>query len=207
MSMMMKKSKENGHKCELAEVRQRATYVAEASCGCCVLCTAICFALVVPIFLASLPSYSVNYIHLPAPPPAAAPALNRTTGVVIIGNNNNNNNNNSRRLFFSLRLHNKMKLMSVKYDDLQLSFFFGGMPIGNATLPGFEQPRGHTTSKAGTVYVVDPPQGPVLLEAAAEAAVVLRVDLVTVVRYKSLFWYGKRRPFTVSNTAILPPIN
>lgn len=111
------------------------------------------------------------------------------------------NSSSNSTLLFTLKLVNPNKDKGIQYDAVQLRFgiFFNvntTRSIGNATVDRFYQGHEKKAKKPGSLIGGN-------LTATVDGKVYLRVDFVTAVKYKILFWYTKRdRLWGGANVAI-----
>nr|GLL22593.1 protein NDR1-like [Ipomoea trifida] len=137
----------------------------------------------------SKPSCSISAVYLPA--------LNTS--------DTSNATRSNHTLYFTINLKNKMKDKGVRYDDVQLRFYYGAnttVPIGNFAVPGFYQGHGNDADKSGNLTARGVPWDAAFKAVSNGSKAVFRMDLYTKVRYKIVLWYTKRHDFMVENTTV-----
>lgn len=123
------------------------------------------------------------------------PALNLSANSTVRSSNHS--------IYFDLKLDNGMKDKGVRYDDLNLTFYYSpnntgynNLPIGNYTISRFYQGHGKDTHRKALVETRGVPWANAS-KAVSNGTVVFRLDLSTKVRYKILFWYSKKHKLMV----------
>ncbi|KAJ4981567.1 hypothetical protein NE237_032404 [Protea cynaroides] len=123
----------------------------------------------------SKPSFSINYFYVPA--------LNTTAAT-------NTTNSTNTTIFIDFKIKNTNKDKRVYYDALNITLNFSSLSysVGNAWVPAFRQGHKKTAVKRATVEQVKIPWKEAVRNVSLNMTVDFRVDLVTAVRYKILFW-------------------
>ncbi|KAK9689101.1 hypothetical protein RND81_09G035400 [Saponaria officinalis] len=120
----------------------------------------------------------------------------------------NNNTNNNHTIFYDLKLNNNNNDKGIYYDALNLTFYykfsnFSYYPIGSGNYTGFYQGHGKHTDRVGVVVmrsgVVVKWENDVFETVSKNGVVVFRVEVVTAVRFRIVFWKTKRRRFEVGS--------
>lgn len=162
--------------------------------GCCrCLCSFILTTGLTALFLwlslrGSNPKCSIQDFYVPA--------LNLSANSTVRSSNHS--------IYFDLKLDNGMKDKGVRYDDINLTFYYSpnhtnynNLPIGNYTINRFYQGHGKDTHRKALVETRGVPWANASETVSSNGTVVFRLDLSTKVRYKILFWYTKKHKFTV----------
>ncbi|CAJ2650453.1 unnamed protein product [Trifolium pratense] len=107
-------------------------------------------------------------------------------------NNHNHNHTNNNTIVFNLKLLNQNKDKGVQYEAVNLTFNLfldvnTTRPLTNVTLDGFYQGHGKTTEKWSSAEIHG---GGV--NRTVHGNVFFRVEFVTRVKYKIMFFYTKR---------------
>ncbi|KAK4427866.1 hypothetical protein Salat_1555600 [Sesamum alatum] len=99
-------------------------------------------------------------------------------------------------LFFDLELENTMNDHSVRYSDINLTFYYGpnrNFTIANYRVPGFYQGKEKTAYRRDVVETHDLPWDDAIRKVSNGSTAVFRVDLVAKPTFRYWFWYSKRR--------------
>lgn len=160
--------------------------------GCCRCCFSFIFTLgLTALFMwlslrTSNPTCKVRSLYIPA--------LNRTL-----------NDTTNKTLYVTLRLENHNKDKGIYYDAINLNFTLPNAtkPIATAVVPNFYQ--GH--QKKATKSAVGEPKElnwtAVSNATYSNGTVHFRVDLVTAVRFKIMFWRTKRHGLRVGADVVV----
>ncbi|CAA2994128.1 NDR1-like [Olea europaea subsp. europaea] len=123
------------------------------------------------------------------------PALNR------LDNSNASTINNF--IFFDLELKNRLDQISVRYDTINLTFFYGpkpSLPIGYYTVRGFYQGKKKGAQRRDVVETHGVPWFDAVNAVSNGSTVVFRLELATKVKFKEWFFMSKKRNLAVSAT-------
>ncbi|KAL0380505.1 UNVERIFIED_CONTAM: hypothetical protein Sangu_0114800 [Sesamum angustifolium] len=99
-------------------------------------------------------------------------------------------------LFFDLELENTMNDHSVRYSDINLTFYYGpnrNLTIANYRVPGFYQGKEKKAYRRDVVESHDLPWDDAIRKVSNGSTAVFRVDLVAKPTFRYWFWYSKRR--------------
>ncbi|KAK4405942.1 hypothetical protein Sango_0600700 [Sesamum angolense] len=99
-------------------------------------------------------------------------------------------------LFFDLQLENTMNDHSVRYSDINLTFYYGpdrNFTIANYRVPGFYQGKEKKAYRRDVVESHDLPWDDAIGKVLNGSRAVFRVDLVAKPTFRYWFWYSKRR--------------
>ncbi|XP_050215853.1 protein NDR1-like [Mercurialis annua] len=152
--------------------------------GCCRCCCSFIFTLgLTALFLwlslrVSKPKCSLHKFYIPA--------LNHSL-----------NPRGNTSLIFQLRLENTNKDKGVYYDPVNVTFFDNptrNHSIGNFTITKFHQGHKKKATKGGEISLNSSSgfDQEAVFRAVSNGSAVFRVDMVTSVKYKIMFWKTKR---------------
>ncbi|XP_042489806.1 protein NDR1-like [Macadamia integrifolia] len=158
--------------------------------SCCQCCTSFIFTLgLTSLFMwlslrPSSPSFYIQNFY--------APALNNTTnttGATI---------NTTISIDFKIKNTNKDK--RVYYDALNITLYYPqnqSIPVGNTSVPEFQQGHHKTASKPVTVQPVEISWEDAVKNVSSNGTVRFTVYLATSVRYKIIWWITRRHRMKV----------
>ena len=103
---------------------------------------------------------------------------------------NDGSNLNQSIIYFKLNLENDGEATGVYYDNLNLTFSYYTaqgdiVPVANYTIPAFRQGREAETDRKGYVVTARGITWQEISNVSVPSDVVFRVDLATVLKYKS----------------------
>ncbi|CAA3001199.1 NDR1-like [Olea europaea subsp. europaea] len=154
---------------------------------CCLIIVFIITLLIILITVKTIkesPSCSVKNFYVPA--------LNR------LDNANTSSSNNF--IFFDLQLKNGLDEISVRYDPINLAFFYGpntSLSIGNYTLGGFHQGKKKGAQRRDVVETHGVPWDDAVKAVSNGSTVIFRLDLTAKIRFKEWFFMSKKRNLAV----------
>ncbi|KAL2496186.1 Protein NDR1 [Forsythia ovata] len=166
----------------------------ESCCRCC--CSFIFTSGLTALFMwlslrTSMPTCSVQDFLVPA--------LNKT--------DNSTTARNNHTIFFDIKLDNGMKDKGVRYDTINLTFFYGqnySFPIATYTVPRFYQGHDKHTNRKALVEANGVPWEAAFEAVSNGSTVAFRVGLATRVKFKILAFYTKRHNLIVKGDV---PVN
>ncbi|XP_073273906.1 protein NDR1-like [Primulina huaijiensis] len=113
------------------------------------------------------------------------------------------NSTDNHTIFFDLLLANRMKDKGVSYNNISLTFLYGGkgpssINIANYTVKGFYQGHKKKAHRAELVQTTGVPWSEAIAAVSNGSTVNFGVRLATRVKFKIMFWYTKRHQLAVS---------
>ncbi|KAL2230122.1 UNVERIFIED_CONTAM: hypothetical protein Sindi_1606600 [Sesamum indicum] len=151
----------------------------------------ICIIITLPVtvwfmltFRIHMPKCHLQQLYLPALD--LSDTSNATAAAAVI----------NPTLFFDLELENTMNDHSVRYSDINLTFYYGpdrNFTIANYRVPGFYQGKEKKAYRRDVVESHDLPWDDAIGKVLNGSRAVFRVDLVAKPTFRYWFWYSKRR--------------
>ncbi|KAG8386902.1 hypothetical protein BUALT_Bualt03G0197100 [Buddleja alternifolia] len=153
--------------------------------ACCICCLLLLLAAPIIIFALSFVTHKPRlYIE-----DFYIPALNNSTDL-------SNTTRLNTFIFIDLKLENVMPFNGLRYDDVNLTFFYGSnrsLAVANHTVSGFYQGLRKTAHKRAVVRTHGLPWEVAFAEVSGGETVSFRVDLATAVKLRRCGVYTKRK--------------
>lgn len=114
----------------------------------------------------------------------------------------------NQTIFFDLLLANRMKEKGVGYNNISLTFLYGGkgpssINIANYTVKGFYQGHKKKAHRAELVQTTGVPWAEAIAAVSNNSTVNFGFQLATRVKFKIMFWYTKRHQLKVSGDVVV----